>query len=154
MKSYSQKLRGFTLIELLVVIGIIAVLAAIVLAAINPGRQFAQANNSKRSADVTAILNAISQYSVDQAGGLPACIATTAKNIASTGTSSTTICNLVTDGITTTYIAAIPTDPGGGGAAAGTAADTKYTVVKSATDNRVTVAAPQAQLGVTISVTR
>lgn len=68
LKKYS---KGFTLIELLVVIGILGILLAIVLIAINPARQFAQANNTKRSSDVTTILNAIHQYSADHHGQLP-----------------------------------------------------------------------------------
>src|SRR5258706_9045537 len=63
--------KGFTLIELLVVIGILAVLLAIVLIAINPAKQFSQANNTKRRSDVNAILNAIDQYAADNHGSVP-----------------------------------------------------------------------------------
>ena len=73
MKNFKQNsTKGFTLIELLVVIGILAVLLAITLIAINPARQFAQANNTKRSSDVSAILNAVGQYAVEHHGDLSA----------------------------------------------------------------------------------
>ncbi len=70
--AFKRKQSGFTLIELLVVIGILSVLFAITLIAINPSRQFSQANDAKRSSDVSAILNAISQYQVENQGALPA----------------------------------------------------------------------------------
>ncbi|MBI2405015.1 type II secretion system protein [Candidatus Gottesmanbacteria bacterium] len=148
-----MKQRGFTLVELLVVIGILAVLLSIVLIAINPARQFSQANNTKRASDVNAILNAIHQYAADNKGAIPAGITTTAQTISDTAAN---ICSAVVP----TYIAALPADPtiNNGAAVTDCAAvggyTTGYTVVKSATDNRITVTAPSAELSQTISVTR
>src|SRR5438270_8794287 len=92
--------KGFTLIELLVVIGILAVLLAITLIAINPAKQFAQSNDTKRRSDVNAILNAIDQYAADHAGNLPAAITTTDQDI------SNAAANICTD-LVTTYLAAL-----------------------------------------------
>ena len=147
--------RGFTLIELLVVIGILAVLLAITLIAINPARQFSQANNTKRSSDVNAILNAIDQYAADNKGALPANMPAADTTVAiGNGSGEANIC---TD-LITRYLAALPVDPltNNGTPVTDCAANyaTGYTVTRSANDNRVTIAAPQAELGATITVTR
>src|SRR3989344_457694 len=68
LKKLIQKREGFTLIEILVVIGIIAVLATIVIIAINPARQFAQARDTQRTSNLNTILNAIGQNIADNRG--------------------------------------------------------------------------------------
>src|SRR5438128_9189600 len=90
-QTFNKSQKGFTLIELLVVIGILAILLAITLIAINPARQFKQANDTKRNSDVNAILNAINQYMADNKGALPAGINTTAQTVNSA--SFTTLCS-------------------------------------------------------------
>jgi prepilin-type N-terminal cleavage/methylation domain-containing protein len=150
IKTAQTKLReGFTLIELLVVIGILAVLLAITLIAINPAKQFAQANNTQRSSDVNTLLNAIHQYAADNKGALPAGITTSVQEI--TDTAADLCVTLVTE-----YIAAMPVDPLVGDAVTdcSIAYATGYTVVMSAANNRVTVAAPSAELSASISATR
>src|SRR5688572_8394818 len=71
MNTKISKRAGFTLIELLVVIGIIGILAAIVLVAVNPGRQFAQARDAQRRADLLGITNAVYQFAAEHNGNLP-----------------------------------------------------------------------------------
>lgn len=152
--SHKQN-KGFTLIELLVVIGILAVLLAITLIAINPARQFSQSNNTKRSSDVNAVLNAITQFAADNRGTLPTGINTTAQTIAAT-TFNTFCTELVP-----TYIAALPVDPLQANGTpidatgcTGTSWTTDYTVQQISGNNRITVSAPSAELSETITVTR
>ena len=148
--------KGFTLIELLVVIGILAVLLAITLIAINPARQFAQANNTKRRTDVNTILNAVNQYMADNNGAVPSSITDTVQNISNAGTNICAV--LVPD-----YVAALPSDPQAANegvaineAGCGGSYDTEYTIVRSTTNNRITVAVSPGnqELGDVISVTR
>lgn len=156
MKTSAQtKQKGFTLIELLVVIGILAVLLSITLIAINPNRQFAQANDTKRRSDVNAMLNAIGQYMADNAGAVPSGIDTTVRYISNdTGvTDRVDLCSVLTP----TYLAQLPVDPsenGGNAVATCTATyNTGYTVVVS-DGNRITVDAPAVQEATEITVTR
>ena len=151
--------KGFTLIELLVVIGILAVLLAITLIAINPAKQFSQANDTQRSSNVNAILNAVDQYAADNKGNLPAGIDNTVRNIDSTGGVATV--NLCAT-LVTKYLADLPVDPKTGTKApagsncldVGATYDSRYTIVSGA-DNRVTVSAPDTEISTPdISVTR
>ncbi len=57
--------QGFTLVELLVTIGIVAILMSITLIALNPEKQFRSAREAKRMADVSVLLNGVSQYLID-----------------------------------------------------------------------------------------
>lgn len=133
--------KGFTLIELLVVIGILAVLLAITLIAINPARQFEQANNTQRASDVNAILNAVWQYAVDQNGDLSGlAIPATLTNISSDSVGGDVdLCNDVAP----TYIAELPVDPQTGNWTDCANYDTNYSIMQA--NGRVTVTAPNTE---------
>jgi len=140
--------KGFTLIELLVVIGIIVILAAIVLVAVNPGRQLSTARDAQRSSDINTILNAVNQYMVDNNGQLPGVVPDCASGAQAIGSGGV---DLSSD-LVATYVAQMPNDPGSSSADAGTAVDTGYEICASS--NRVTVSAPNTELGSVKSVTR
>ena len=153
-----RKQAGFTLIELLVVIGILAVLLAIVLVAINPDRQFKQANDTQRSSNVNAILNAVTQYGADHRGDLSGLAVAPATTLPATATPLDSAFSALCTALTPTYIAALPVDPTTGTAVVDCATpgwDTGYTIMQSATGGRITVAATaQIPENAPITVTR
>lgn len=156
---------GFTLIEILVVIGLIAILAAVVIIAVNPARQFAQGRDTQRTANLNALLNAVGQRIADNkgvfagtftvggttytCGPLPATAAAVTTDMAVDTTTATSKLGCLSP----TYITSLPTDPTNP-AAPGTA----YEIAQDATTGRVTVSTtinePSIPRNAAISITR
>ncbi len=159
--------RGFTLIELLLVIGIIAILAAIILVAVDPPKRFAQARDARRSGEAYSILNAILNYMSDNVGAVPAGIdndASTAQVLGTAGSGCNTgcapagttlgACLDISTSLVDEFIASIPVDPKGtNGVVTYDATRTGYYVNKS-TNNRITVGACNPERVSSISVQR
>lgn len=57
--------KGFTLLEMLLVVGMLGIIAAIVISAINPSTQLESAQDSKRNIEKREVENAVIQYIID-----------------------------------------------------------------------------------------
>lgn len=146
--------HGFTLIELLVVIALIAILATTVILGMNPARQFAQARNAQRWTHVNSYLKIVHQNRVDN-NGVWTCAAGALPNVATnmgSGPDDYDIC----DCILPTYARVLAPDPSAPDAHYNDCDDynTGYTIMENATDGRITIAAPAAEVGVAIGVTQ
>lgn len=69
MMKRADSRPGFTLIELLIALGIIGIVSTIVLVAVNPYKNYCEAENAKRKVEARELKNAIYQYIV--AGRVP-----------------------------------------------------------------------------------
>ncbi len=115
---FKPKLKGFTLLEILLVVGIIAILAGIVIVAINPSKQLAATRNSERKSDLKQLNNALQQYYIDN-GTYPADVesATSWTEICDTGdqegSGGAVECTGFADlaDLVPAYLVAIPVDP-------------------------------------------
>ena len=152
--KFEQKKSGFTLIEILIVIGIIAVLASVVLVAVNPTRQFKLARDSQRVSNVNSILNTIGQNMAEHRG-IFTCNGTTTPSIP---TSSTTITSTggfnLAPCVVPAYISSLPFDPSNSNAGytSTSSYDTAYSISQDS-DGRITVSAV-GEITPYISVTR
>lgn len=146
MSTNTKSVRGFTLLEILLVVGIIAILAGIVILAINPTKQLGDTRNAQRRSDVLTILNAIYQFSIDHNGILPASTTLASNGEVDCLTAGMDAKDLDTELVTSssTYLVSIPHDPSidGSGYTSGTS-DSGYNVVKL-DSGRVTVCAVDA----------
>lgn len=111
-----KKQAGFTLLEILLVVAAIAILAGIVIIAINPGKQLATVRNTSRRSDVSAIVNAVYQYALDNSGSFPNGINTTLRMVG-TGSGCNISCGVGT----------ITTNTGGSAGGTSTVVDSSQT---------------------------
>lgn len=147
-KKY-RSLKGFTLLEILLVVGIIAILAGVVILAINPNKQLASVRNVQRKANLAEINKALYQYYIDNSR-YPVSITSTLTEICNTGATTTghsINCTGLADlsYLVPTYLVSIPTDP------QPTASSTKYSVMKDVA-NKIALSATQAELSTTVSL--
>lgn len=108
-------LKGFTLIEILIVIGLIAILAAVTIIALNPTASFAKARDSERQTEMAQIFTAINRYvvdgnSADGITGIAACLGTAPEWTGNPDFPAAFATTLTTGG----YLQAMPTDPTAG----------------------------------------
>jgi prepilin-type N-terminal cleavage/methylation domain-containing protein len=154
--------KGFTLVEVLVVVGILAILMTTAIVAVDPFRQFSQANNVNRWSGINTIMNAISQRIVYEKGKInydvPGFAVTncpaTGDDVPTTATALSSTQYNFCGALVPNYVGSLPYDPQDGNYTDCTSYDTHYTISCDATSKRITINAPSAQNGEVIKLIR
>ncbi len=145
-----------TLMEIIVVIALLAILVTVAIVSLNPAGEFARARNSQRKYHISAIVTAVRQNIADSTFGAFTCangdIPTSTKRMAA---GSSTYYNIAPC-LVTTYLNNLPSDPSAIGAHWTNTTDynTGYNILRNASTGEITVSAPYAELGKTVSVTQ
>lgn len=115
MQTHPRSSRhGFTILELILVVGMLAIIAAIVITAINPTSQLSATRDTKRVQEIRELKNALEQYIIDgnSVAGVPTGI-TNAEEICQNSVSEAgcTGTGFYLGFLTPNYIVDIPNDP-------------------------------------------
>lgn len=141
--------------ELVIVIALISIMAGVYFLAANPAGQLSVTRNSTRSNHLQTIMLAIRQNIADQTNEQFACasgpIPTSSKRMA-TGAGNYDIAPCLVP----TYAFSLPFDPLASSShyLSNTDYDTGYNIVINSSTGQITLTAPYAELGKTISITR
>lgn len=153
---YHRDMRrsGITLIEIVIAVALLAILGGVVLVAINPFGQVAGARNTQRELHLQALMNGIRQ-NIGESGTNSFTCVTGAIPAAPTRMRATGGYDIAPC-LVPAFLPALPYDPtaSGTGYASVTSYDTGYSVSRSATSGQVTLTAPFAELGKTVTLVR
>lgn len=152
---YTGKRSGLTLLEILIATTLLVILVGTYFLVANPAGQLAAARNNQRSNHLQAILNAIEQNIADQGNRQFSCAS------GALPTSSSIMASAAGAGkynigpcLVPTYLPSLPIDPSASSSYYASASDynTGYAISINASGTLVTLTAPSAELGKTVSV--
>jgi len=119
---------------------------------LNPADILARARNDQRKLDISVILNGIGQNIANNSGSFSCAagaIPTTTPQIIGSSTYD------IYDCLIPEFMSTMPVDPQTGTAGNSSSTyDTKYDIIRNATTTQISISAPDAELGETITVTR
>lgn len=147
-----RRYNGFSSVEMGITVILIVVIMSVLIFFFNPMKKLGEKRNTQRVSDITTVLDGLSKYASENGGTLPEGIPVSNE----CGRSEFEMCKtngsdctglVVLDGFSNNqkYVSTLPVDP-----RSDSANGTGYNIVQN--DNgRITMCAPKAELGISIS---